>query len=291
MKKAGIMAGILFLCSGMILAGEDEEIQKEVQKEYKIVLNQDEGDGYLGVFLRDVTPEDVEELGLPEERGVFLVEIAEDSPAEKAGLQKGDVIVEYQSLPVMSVKQFQRMVGDTPPGRNSEIKLFRDKRAMNLTAEIGKGNPSRRVIQKFGMPGPHIEGDNRIFKFKPGTGDGYLEFLPDLMDGLSWGKPLLGIEGAAMTRQMADYMGIDQEEGVLVMNVLADSPAEKAGIKAGDVITAVNGKEVGDPRELRNSLKKETIDLSLIRNRNKMSLSVEIKPPKEKNPPKETIRM
>ena len=291
MKRALVLIGVLFICSGMILAGEKEEAEKEVYKEVKIVLDQDGGDGYLGVFLRDVTSEDVDKLGLPAERGVFLSEIAEESPAEKAGLKKGDVIVGYQSEPVKSVKQFQRLVGDTPPGRKADIRFFREKKEMKLIAEIGEGNSSKHIIRKFGMPTPHTGGDARIYKFNQGKGGDFFEFIPDLMGGLGWDKPLLGIEGASMTSQMADYMGIDQAEGVLVMNVLEDSPAATTGIKAGDVITAVNGKEVGDPRELRNSLKKGSLDLSLIRNSNRMSVSVDITPPKEKQPPKEKLRM
>ncbi len=107
LKKAGVLMGVLLMCSGMVLAREDGGTGKDIDKEFNILVNRGEEGGFLGVLLRDVKAEDVKELGLPGERGVFLVEITKDSPAEKSGLMKGDVIVEYQALPVMSVKQFQ----------------------------------------------------------------------------------------------------------------------------------------------------------------------------------------
>ncbi len=291
MKKAGVLIGVLLMCSGMLLAGESERVGNDIEKEFNIFANRGEEGGYLGVLLREVKAEDVKELGLPGERGVFLVEVTKDSPAEKAGLMQGDVIVEYQSLPVMSVKQFQRMVGDTPPGRKAGIKLLRDKKEMNLTAEIGSGDQGRRIVRKFNLPEPAPGEKNRYFRFPEGMADGWHEYMPGFVENMIGKGPALGIEGAAMTEQMADYMGIEEAEGVLVTNVSKDSAAEAAGLKAGDLIIAVNGKKVRDPRDLRNSLEKGRLDLSLVRDRNKISLEVEITAPKAKKSGRETLRM
>jgi len=94
-----------------------------------------------------------------------------------------------------------------------------------------------------------------------------------------------------MTAQMAEYMGIDEVEGVLVTAVLEGTPASSAGIKAGDLITAVNGRKVKDPMDLRNSLKKGVQKLDLVRNRKKMSLEVNIVAPEEEDSSRETFRM
>lgn len=291
MRKAGILIGVFLLCSGMVVAGEKENIENDIQKEFRFFINQDDDGGYLGVLLRDLKPGDVVELGLPAERGVFLMEITEDSPAEKSGLMKGDVVVEYQSMQVVSVKQFQRMVGDTPPGRKISIGLYREKKKMTLTAEIGSRDTSRHVIRKFNIPAPAPGENNRVFRFPEGMADGLHEHMPEFIQGLIGKGPALGIEGAAMTQQMADYMGIDEEEGVLVTAVIEDTPAEAAGLRAGDLITAVSGKKVRDPRDLRNSLEAGTLDLELVRDRQKISLEVEIAPPKAPKVPKEKLRM
>jgi len=291
-KRVIVLLGILLVSWGVILAGEKDDSENSIHKELKIVLNQD-GGGYLGVFLKDVTKEDVSELGLPAERGVFLTKIAEESPAEEAGLAEGDVVVEYQSLPVMSVKQFQRLVGDTPPGREVEIGLYRDGRKMNLSAKIGAGKAHRIIHGDWGLPPQLPKGDARIYRFDKDSGEGIFQHIPDYLGKIGpWRKPaVLGIECAAMTSQMADFMGVGQEEGVLVTGVMEDSPAEAAGIQAGDIITAVNGEAVAGPGELRNRLEEGAIEIDLIRNRNQMSVSVEIGSPAKKEKPRESLRM
>lgn len=293
MKKVIVLAGVFFLCSGLILAGENDgkKIEKEIQKEYKIIVNRDEGAGYLGVFLRDIQPEDVGELGLPSERGVFLEEIAEESPAEKSGLKKGDVITQYQSLPVLSVRQFQRMVADTPPGRQVEIGLYRDGKAMSLAVEIGTNEKTGQMVRKFGTPAPAPGERNWFYRFPDGMADGLHEYIPGFIEGMMGKGPVLGIEGAAMTRQMAEFMGIKESEGVLVTAVMDDSPAKAAGLRAGDLITAVNGKKVADPGDLRDSLKEGTLKLDLVRDKRGITLDVEIAPPKTRKINRETFRM
>ena len=293
LRNAGILAGVFLLCSGLVMAGENDskDIEKEIQKEYRVIVNQDDGGGYLGVFLRDIKPEDVKELGLPSESGVFLAEIAEESPAEKSGFQTGDVITQYQSLPVLSVRQFQRLVADTPPGRVVEIKLYRDGKPMSLTVEIGSNEKSGPMVRKFNMPAPAPGERNWLYRFPGGMADGLHEYMPGFMGGFLGRGPVLGIEGAAMTRQMADFMGIKESEGVLVTAVMDDSPAEAAGLRAGDLITAVNGKKVTDPGDLRDSLKEGTLKLDLIRDKQAIILDVEIEPEKIKKTDRETLRM
>ncbi len=75
------------------------------------------GGSYLGVGIRDVASEDVGKLGLPHERGVYITDVQEGSPAGEAGIQEADVILEYSGIPVLSARQFQGMVADTPRGR------------------------------------------------------------------------------------------------------------------------------------------------------------------------------
>ncbi len=291
LKKAGVLVGVLLLCSGMILAGESEKVGNNIEKEFHIFTDRGEEGGFLGVLLRDVKAADVKELGLPGEKGVFLVDVTKDSPAEEAGLIKGDVIVEYQSIPVLSVKQFQRMVGDTPPGRKAGIKLFREKKEMKLTAEIGSTDQAHRMVRRFNLPAPEPDNKNGYFFFAPGMADGWHENMPEFVGNMIGRGPELGIEGAAMTEQMADYMGIEEAEGVLVTGVAKGSAAEAAGLRAGDLITGVNGKKVVDPRDLRKSLKKGKLELSLVRDRKKMSLEVDIAAPESKKSGRETLRM
>ncbi len=162
---------------------------------------------------------------------------------------------------------------------------------MTLTAVIGSGDQSSRVIKNFNMPAPAPGERNRYFRFPEGMANDWHEYMPGAVENMNGNGPVLGIEGVAMTEQMAAYMGIEEAEGVLVTNVSKDSAAEAAGLRAGDLITAVNGKKVRDPRDLRNSLEEGRLELSLVRDRKKMSLEVEITPPKSKKTGRETLRM
>ena len=221
------------------------------------------GASYLGVGIRDVSSEDLENLGLSRERGVYITDVEQDSPAGEAGIQEADVILEYSGIPVLSARQFQRMVADTPRGREVEISVFRDRQTVSLTAEIGsrRGGSSPR-LEVF----PHLdEGGAQMAPF-----DRALGFL-----SLS-GKPRLGIRGDALTEQLADYFGVKQGEGVLIAEVIEGTPAEKAGLKAGDVITSVNGVEVASVSDLSRQLEDGLVELEIVRQQRVQTVTADL---------------
>jgi len=237
--------------------------------------------GYLGVNLRDVTPQDVTDLKLPKEAGVYVERVAEGSPAEKAGLAAKDVVVEFAGMPVWSVRQLQRMVAETPPDREVEIGLIRNGERIRKTAKIGESDAP--VVEGFGngrnfrFQMPQIpDMDNFDFQVQPfGRGRGGV-----IMNR----RPLLGIQGTDLTAQMAEFLGVPGKEGVLVMDVRADSPAAKAGLRAGDVIVAVNGKSVESMTELSSEVRDGgDLSLDLVRDKKRQSLKVTIEQPRSRD--------
>ncbi len=221
------------------------------------------GASYLGVGIRDVASEDVEKLGLSQERGVYITDVEQDSPAAEAGIQEADVILEYSRIPVFSARQFQRMVADTPRGREVEISVFRDTQTMRLTAEVGsrRGGRSPR-LDIF----PHFEeGGVQVAPFDRGRG------VFSFSD-----KPRLGIRGDALTAQLADYFGVTQGEGVLIAEVLEGTPAEKAGLKAGDVIISVNGVGVASVGDLSQQLEDGLVELEIVRQQRVQTVTADL---------------
>ena len=200
------------------------------------------GGSYLGVGIRDVTSEDVEKLGLSHERGVYITDVQEGSPAGQAGIQEADVILDYSGVPVLSARQFQRMVADTPRGREVEIGVFRDSRTMSVTAEVGSRLGGRSPRLDF-FPNFGEEGGVRVAPLD--RGQGFLSFS---------NRPRLGVRGDALTEQLADYFGVTQGEGVLITEVFEGTPAEKAALKAGDVIISVNGARIASVSDLSREL-------------------------------------
>ncbi len=221
---------------------------------------------YLGVNVADVDTERVKELKLKEERGVEIKRVEPDSPAEKAGLKTGDVVLEYNGQRVEGTESFVRMVRETPAGRSARMVVSREGGQVTLTATIGRRKES-------GWSG------GRTFSFTvppiPPIPPIHIDIPKPLM---TMRTARLGLETESLSGQLADYFGV--KEGVLVRFVDKDSAAEKAGLKAGDVITRVDGNRVSRARdvsdELRSSWDKKSIPFQVVRNHKEMTLNLEL---------------
>jgi serine protease Do len=180
-------------------------------------------------------------------------------------LKKGDVVIEYNGHRVEGTAQFIRLVKETPVGRKVEIVVNRDGNIQTLTATIGS--------RKGAVFGPEFNLDRfrremeELREFK----------MPDIpRPYMSWRSSMLGVEAESIEGQLAEYFGV--KEGVLVRSVMKDSPAEKAGLKAGDVILKVDGETIATPRELSSAIRqarsKKTFPVVVMRDHKEMTLTV-----------------
>jgi len=251
------------------------------------VLVGDEGASWLGVETHEVTADKVKELKLPAERGVVLGKIIPDSPASKAGLKENDVITEINGQHVEGTAQFRRMIREIPAGRAVQLTVSRDGRTETINATLGKAEEGRHHIWTQGMPAP-------------GT---FAFHMPEVMEipeipEIEWNgamlpgnHPRLGIDAEDLNGELGKFFGAPDGEGILVREVNSGSPAEKAGLKAGDVITSLDGDRIHSIGELREKLsakadaKDRTVKLGILRNKSSVSLSVELLAPalKEKH--------
>jgi serine protease Do len=256
-----------------------------------IELLDEEGPSWLGVEAREVTPENVKELKLPAERGIMVGRVAPDSPASKCGLKETDVIIEVDGQRVEGSAQFRRMIREIPAGRNIQLTVWRDGRAQTIGATLAQAEENHRAMLNaepgafaFRMPNVEI----------PEMPDVEVQELPgmpsmDFDNGtmvLPFSRPRLGIDAEDISGQLGSYFGAPEGEGVLVRNVNAGSPAEKAGVKAGDVITKFNGDRIRSLGDLREKLAAKTDDkaakLSVLRNKSEVTLTVELPAPEQK---------
>lgn len=224
-----------------------------------------DGGSWLGVRVRDITEEKARELKLSGENGVMVEEVDEDSPAAKAGLARNDVILEFAGERVRSVAQFQRLVRETPAGRAVALQVSRAGQARSLNVRLEPGH-------NFALSGL-LPPDMGEFKF----GD------RDFRMRINTRGPSLGVSAQDLTRQLADYFGVKQGKGVLVAEVVVGSAAEKAGIKAGDVIVRIDSHEVGSAEELRRALprnleEKRKVNVTVVRDHRELTLAVELEP-------------
>ncbi len=232
------------------------------------------GGSYLGVGIREVDADRVKELKLHEEAGVEVTRIEEGSPAEKAGLKVGDVILSYNGQRVEGIDQFSRMVHETPAGREVKLAISRGGAAQTLAAKLEQ----RKMIGPGTIQIPRIAIEPRTIEIPP---------MPDMPSPmLMWRSPILGVEGESLKGQLADFFGV--KEGVLVRSVGKDSPAEKAGIKAGDVITRVNDTKVASPSEiskvLREAKGKTAVPVAVQRDKREVILNATIEGDKTNRP-------
>jgi serine protease Do len=262
------------------LAGQDPEIlelQEPLIEKDDVTIFMGDGSGWLGVETQEVTTEKAKELKLSAERGVVLGKIIPDSPAAKAGLKENDVVTEINGQRVEGAAQFRRMLHEIPAGRTIQLAVWRDGRSQTLNATLGKSEEGHRSM-KMVAPTPGT------FAFRMPD----MNVIPDI-PSMEWnggmllgGSPRLGIDAEDLTGQLGTFFGAPDGEGILVRDVNSGSAAEKAGVKAGDVITSLDGDRIRSVGELREKLsakreeKDKIVKLGVLRNKSALTLSVEL---------------
>ncbi len=230
-----------------------------------------DGVGFLGVHGEDITSENAGRYRLSQPRGVGITQVVKDSPAEKAGLRKDDVILRLDGENVTSVRKLNRLVSEIAPDHNVRLTISRGGSEQELIATIGKRKNTAFARDLFSP-------ESRAWKWEgPLTGhDTILNNNNDLTFMLSNSRRI-GVSTVALTKQLADYFGIADGRGVLVTNVSDDGPAAKAGIKAGDVITAIDGEAIDSPGDISrviNRKKEGEVSLTVMRNKSQQTFRI-----------------
>lgn len=239
-----------------------------------------DGSGFLGVYAENINRENMGRYHVNTVRGVGVTQVVKDSPAEKAGLRKDDVILRIDGENVASVRKLNRLVSEMAPDHSVRITVSRGGSEQEVTATIGKRQNSS-FAQDFLKGEPKIwkwEGmDPKTFKWEgPLIGRGDLADNGDMTFFLANSRRI-GVSTMALNKQLADYFGVADGKGVLVTSVTEDGPAAKAGVRAGDVITAIDGETVdssGDLARVINRKKEGEVTLTVIRNKAQQTIRV-----------------
>jgi len=176
--------------------------------------------GWLGVMIQDITPELAKSFGLKETKGVLISDVTKDSPAEKGGLKRGDVVTHFNGKEVENAHTLSRLVAAIQPNSKAKVDIIRDEKEKFIEVTIGT------------MP-QEIEG-----------------LLPE--KATSWGLSVQDI-----TPELAQQLGLNpDEQGVVIAGADPGSPAEEAGLHAGDVIKEVNHQPIQNTRDYNVVLEK-----------------------------------
>jgi predicted metalloprotease with PDZ domain len=289
-KFGAFFLGLALAVSGAVslLYAQDRAEPRRLERGNVMVL--DGRGAQLGVMVSDVVD--------AKTSGARIDEVNPDSPAEKAGLREGDIVVEFDGERVRSARQFTRLVQETPDGRAVKIAVMRNgqKQMLDATPEAG------RMTWNFGIDSGRLKEEierglreyPRAFPVEPpefgfrydDRGPRRFEYrLPEMVMPYMGGRARLGVSVQSLTPELEEYFGA-KNGGVLVSSVAPDSAAAKAGVKAGDVITTINGRGVNDTGDLMQELRELSgeVTIVVVRDRKEMTLKATLEQPAPRTP-------
>jgi len=232
------------------------------------VLVQAAGTGAIGVTIRDVTGEDASKAKMSLPAGVYVDSVREGSPAAKAGFQAGDIVVEFDGERVRSASHFTRLVQESVPNRQVAAVVVRgtSKQTVNVAPEASDvssfnlGDAKRQLVLRQVPGNLNLNLDRDVLRrVLPVTG------------------ATLGVTVTPLSDQLASYFGVKQ--GVLVSDVTTGSPAAAAGVRAGDVVTAINGQAVTSAAEITRAIRdsrSDTVEISVMRDKKAQTLKATV---------------
>ncbi|MBI5267979.1 MAG: PDZ domain-containing protein [candidate division Zixibacteria bacterium] len=226
---------------------------------------------WLGVYTQSINDDIAEGFKLPVKSGAIISEVIEDSPADQAGLMDRDIVVAIDGDPVETAEDLTSTIGKHSAGDIVTVKVLRDGKDREFRVTLAERQESpKRIVKKFAFGDSDDEPEDmdapsaRAFKF-------YSQALSD---------SYIGVELTSLSDQLRTYFGVTGDRGVLVASVQKDTPADKAGLKAGDVIVGADGKEISEVADLQDVIgdqkKGDKVSLSLIRDRKELTVPVEV---------------
>jgi membrane-associated protease RseP (regulator of RpoE activity) len=267
MKTLFIFIAVVALCVVIGTSGAQEKKETvsppkhKTGEQVKPSKGRSRARAWLGVSIRDVTPRVARERDLSVKSGVLVTDVADDSPAERAGIKEADVIVAFNGKTVDETDDLIDAVRETGPGTEVTVAFIRGTEKKTVSATLDKA-PGREFSYFGPMPHiprmPHIPPIPRIHVFSS--------------------CEMLGLSLSDLNTQLGEYFGAPNNRGVLVEEVEKGSAGEKAGFKAGDVITKVGTESVESIRDVDEALEDtkegEKVDFGVLRKGTAMTLTV-----------------
>jgi serine protease Do len=262
MRKIIVASGILAavaLVAGVVVAFAPSA---SAQRFDARVLTLEGPGSSIGITVRDSDAAEASKAGT---NGVVVQGVREGTPAARAGLRTGDLIVDFDGERARSARQLTRIVRETAPGRAVKMTVVRDasRQTLDITPEYrGSDNITTDIVSNI-RTAPGWDGRNFAFDF------------------LTSPRQRLGVTVAPLTDQLATYFGVKQ--GVLVSEVESGSPAAAAGVKAGDVITTINNRAVSTADDVVNEVRTvgagSGVEVRVMRDRKELTLTAKLPEP------------
>lgn len=259
------VSSVSYVCSVQAGSRAYDSDQQTVERPRRVQIS---AGGFLGVELGEVNGEVVQRLKLREERGALIEGVTSGSSAAQAGLQKDDVIVKWDGESIESARQLGRHIRETPAGRAVRLGVLRGGHEIEVNAKMGERTS---ILNTVRVPRP-----TPVVRVSPVA---RVRVRPEIAGLRVRDGVRLGAQLQTMTTQLAEYFGLSKRTGALVVFVFADSPASKAGLKAGDVILSVAGETVENPMDLRRILTTKSegsVEVKVLRDKQEQTLTVHV---------------
>ena len=225
-----------------------------------------QGGASIGVTIRDVTTDDATRAKLNAASGVVIETVHDGTPASRAGLRGGDIVLEFDGERVRSVQQFTRLVQESAPGRSMNAVVMRDGSRQTIAVTPEPRSTIDNLVTRRVLP--NVERLQRDFALR--------SVVPEVRTLIN--PRQLGATLTALSDQLEGYFGVTN--GALVSAVQADSAASEAGLRAGDVIMQMNGRQVNSPNDVaqivRNAAPGSEVELRVMRDRKELTLKARI---------------
>jgi serine protease Do len=270
-----VILGVGVIAGGIVYAQEaaaplEAQEPATTDKSFSFLID---GGAFLGVGTEDISKENMGRYGMREVRGAGVTKVVKDSPAEKAGLKEGDVILRFDGESVTSARKLSRLVNESAPDQTVRLTISRGGAEQEVSATLSQHSMKNLLgaaIQADVLKGiekdwPQIQSGDGNFIFSLGA------------------NRRIGVSTQPLTKQLADYFGA-KDGGLLITSVNENSPAARAGLKAGDIITAVDGEKVDSSGDIVRAInKKEEGEISLTILHDHNSRTVNLTPEKSKD--------
>ncbi len=281
MKHRYLIPTALVISAGLPLAAQQAPRARHFIGTPVIVDSESSGHSYLGVGVSDLNSDRVQALKLKDDRGVEITQIDQDAPAGKAGLKQNDVIVGFNGTPVESTEQFKRLMRETPPGRTVSLDIMRDGQQQTVKVQLA----DRKKFESSMWP--HESHD---FAFvapavPPVPPMPPMPAMPAFPR--TWEQTIVrarttsGVTLESLSPQLGDFFGVKDGEGMLVRSVQKGSPAESAGLRAGDVIVRAGDQKITDSSDWNDALRNargQKISVVIMRDKKEQTLSMTVPP-------------
>ncbi len=246
---------------------------------------------WLGVYLESVDYDISEDYDLSVNYGAFIARVIDDSPAEEAGLKDGDVVIKMDGKKITDSDDLIDFIDDKINGDEITLTIIRDNDEKKLDVTLGRNssrrwsyNKSPRIIVYSDDDDDHdfdfnFDFDHDFdFDFDDNHGRKYYQFGHNNRYNKNHGY--IGVHLSELNKQLGEYFGVKKGRGVLISEVVEDSPAEKAGLKAGDVIIKANDEKVYDSQDLIEIISDldegDKVNIKIIRDRKEKEFTIEV---------------